>query len=246
MNEFQDQGIILNVRSHGEGGAVISVLTEHYGRCNGYVNGAQSSKRLRSALQQGNLVQVDWQAKLDGQLGRFDIEAEADYASRVLDDANALCAIQSICALLGMFLPERETHTSLFHGTQAILTMMAAGGDTWPPAYVMWEMAFLKELGYGIDLSQCAVTGTGENLTHVSPKSGRAVCAEQAAPHISKLLPIPQFLQGGGMHENDVYIGLRLTGYFLIHRLLQHSSFQTLPDARIALENAFNLSNITE
>ena len=243
MNEFQDQGIVLNVRNHGEGGAVISVLTENYGRCNGYVNAAQSSKRLRSALQSGNLLSVDWQSKAEGQLGRFDIECEADFAARALDDAKSLLAIQSMCALMAMFLPERETHTGLFHGTSAMLSMVV-NNDTWAPAYIMWEMAFLKELGYGIDMSQCAVTGVHDNLTHVSPKSGRAVCAEAAVPHLSKLLPIPSFLQGRDMVDGDVYTGLRLTGYFLIHRLLQHSSFQTLPDARIALENAFNLSKV--
>lgn len=244
MNEFQNQGIVLNVRSHGEGGAVISVLTEHYGRCNGYVNSAQSSKRLRSALQPGNLLSVTWQSKAEDQLGRFDIECEADYATRALDDSKGLNAIQSLCALMAMFLPEREEHAGLFHGSNAILSMIAKGDDQWSAAYIMWEMAFLKELGYGIDLSKCAATGVIDGLTHVSPKSGRAVCAVEAAPHITKLLPIPQFLQGRDMADDDIYIGLRLTGYFLIHRLLQYSSFQTLPDARIALENAFNLSKV--
>lgn len=238
MNQFDDMGVVLSVRPHGEAGAIISVLTENHGKANGYVNGARASARLRSALQHGNLVQVDWQSKSEGQLGRFVIETEREYAAHIMDDARALVFLQSACALMDMFLPEREAHKGLFHGSVALFDLLA--GDNWAPAYIMWEMAFLKDLGYGIDLSACAVTGTRENLTHISPKTGRAVCAAEALPYAHKLLAIPQFMQGNSMAADDVYHGLRLTGYFLIHRLLSHSSYQTLPKARIQLENAFN------
>jgi DNA repair protein RecO (recombination protein O) len=244
MNEFQDQAIVLHVRNHGEGGAIVSVLTEKYGRVNGYVNAAQSSKRLRAALQQGNLIAVDWQSKTEGQLGRFNIDIEQDFAGKCLDDPKALSAIQSISALMYTFLPEREPYTSLFSGTLGLLQLMIQG--YWQPALIMWEMAFLKELGFGIDISQCAVTNDTTNLTHVSPKSGRAVSAKAAEPYIDKLLAIPQFMQGNELAKDDIHTGLRLTGYFLIHRLLQQSSFETLPDARIALENTFKPIKITE
>lgn len=242
MQHLTNQGIVLNARPHGDGGAVVSVLTEQYGRVGGFVNGAQSSKRLRSVLQSGNLVHLEWQAKAEGQLGRFDIESEHDYATRLMNDQKALLAVQSVCALIAMFLPEREPYPSLFSGTNSLFSLM--DNDNWPPAYIMWELAFLKELGYGIDLSKCVVTGQTDNLTYVSPKSGRAVSDEAAAPYKDKMLPIPDFLQGKALADDDIYNGLRLTGYFLIHRLLQHSSYTSLPDPRIALENIVKPTNI--
>ncbi len=237
MNQFEDQGIILSVRAHGEGGAVVHVLSENNGKCGGYVNGAQSSSRLKSFLQQGNIVSFDWQSKTDGQLGRFDLELETDIALSVMDDARALLALRSVCGLLDMFLPEREEHPALFHGTYAFLNILRT--DQWPPTYIMWEMAFLKEMGYGIDMTKCAVTGVTDNLTHISPKSGRAVCAAEAEPYASKLLEIPQFLQGEDLADDDIVKGLKLTGYFLMHRLLQHSSFAELPSARGQLEGFY-------
>lgn len=230
MNQFSDQGIILSVRPHGEGGAVVHVLSEHHGKCGGYVNGAQSSTRLKSILQQGNIVSFDWQSKSDGQLGRFDLELERDVAMAVMDNPRALLAVQSLCGLLDMFLPDREAHKALFYGTEVVLSLI--NGDEWMPAYIMWEVAFLKELGYGIDLSKCAVTGVTDCLTHISPKTGRAVCAVEAEPYKSKLLEIPSFMKGDGWQDGDNEKGLKLTGYFLIHRLLQHSSYHELPDAR--------------
>jgi DNA repair protein RecO (recombination protein O) len=243
MNNFQDQGIIVNVRAHGESGAIASVLTENQGKWNGYVNGGRSSSRLRALLQMGQNVQVEWQSKAEGQLGRFDLDGDANITAKIMHDQGALLAVQSACSLIDRFLPEGEGHSGLYHGTVALIDIM--GGDKWAPAYIMWEMAFLKELGYGIDLSKCAVTGVVENLTHVSPKSGRAVCCEEAEPYAHKLLEIPDFLQGKELKQDDIEKGLELTGYFLIHRLLQQSSYQTLPDARMSLENMFNPSKIT-
>ncbi len=238
MNQFLDQAIIISVRAHGESGAVIHVLTEDHGKCGGYVNGAQASSRLRSTLQPGNIVNVDWQSKSEGQLGRFDVELEQDISASLFSDAKSLLAVQSACALIDMFLPDREKQDALFHGTCALMNIMKT--DQWPAVYITWEMAFLKEMGYGIDISKCAVSGVEGGLTHVSPKSGRAVCAAEAEPYKDKLLEIPSFMREGELSDDDITKGLKLTGYFLMHRLLQHSSYHALPDARHQLENSMD------
>jgi DNA repair protein RecO (recombination protein O) len=241
MNNFSDQGIVLSVRPHGEGGAVVHILSEHHGKCGGYVNGAQSSARLKSMLQTGNIVSFEWQSKAEGQLGRFDLELETDIATSIMDTPKAITAVQSACGLIDMFLPDREVYASLYHGTNALLQAMK--GEEWPAIYIVWEMAFLKELGYGIDLSKCAVSGAAENLTHISPKTGRAVCAAEAEPYIGKLIEIPRFLQGQDLANDDIEKGLKMTGYFLVHRLLQHSSFTELPNARSQLSTSFDVEN---
>lgn len=194
-------------------------------------------------MQPGNVLNLDWHAKAENQLGRFNLEPEIDITASIMTDRNALLSVQSLCGLIDMFLPEREPHPHLFQGSLAYLDLLKQ--TMWPAAYIMWEMAFLKELGYGIDLSRCAVTGGTENLSYVSPKTGRAVCDKEAEAYKHKLLSIPAFLKGdGGGDEKDIACGLRLTGYFLIHRLLEQSSYQTLPEARIRLENVFNPVNM--
>tara|TARA_B100001765_G_C19492722_1_gene334786 strand:- start:298 stop:1020 length:723 start_codon:yes stop_codon:yes gene_type:complete len=237
MNRFSDQGIVLSVRPHGEGGAVVHLLTQNHGKCGGYVNGAQSSGRLRSLLQPGNIVSCEWQAKSEGALGRYDLELEKDVSAVIFDDPNAIHAVQSACSLIDMFLPEREIYFDLYQGTEAFLDIIKT--SQWPAVYILWEVAFLKEMGYGIDLSKCAVTDETKNLTHVSPKTGRAVCEREAEPYKSKLLEIPHFMQGEAFQEGDIETGLALTGHFMIHRLLQHSTFQAMPEPRIQLEKTF-------
>jgi len=240
VSNFSDQAIILKVRPYGEAGAIITVLTENHGKCAGYVNGARTSQRLRAILQSGNIVSLDWWAKSQDQLGRFDIESERDIAASIIGEPHALLSVQSLCGLIDMFLGEREPHPALFRGSLAYLDLLRQT-MMWPAAYIMWEMAFLKEMGYGLDLSRCAVTGVTSNLTHISPRTGRAVCAVEAEAYKHKLLRVPAFLRGeGDGGDADIAVGLRMTGYFLVHKLLEQSSFQTIPDARLRLEMVFN------
>ena len=101
--------------------------------------------------------------------------------------------------------------------------------------YVQWEAGLLQALGYGLDLSACAATGANDQLTHVSPRSGRAVSASAAEPYLDKLLSLPAFMMGSpSATPIDIANGLALTGYFLETRL-QWGVNRTLPEARAQL-----------
>ena len=236
MESFQDQGIVLSVRAHGENGAIVSLMTGQHGRCVGYVRGARSSK-MRGTLEQGNVVDAQWQSRVSDGLGSFNLELSKSFAAGFMHDPLKLGALQSACALMDAALPEREAHAGLYHGALALFDVFA--GDVWGAAYVMWEIAFLKELGFSLDLSRCAGGGDDQALAYVSPKSGRAVSYEAGAPYRDKLLPLPGFLkpQGGGSDE-DVLTGLRLTGYFLEHWVFNHHT-HGVPDPRLLFEQRF-------
>jgi DNA repair protein RecO (recombination protein O) len=140
--------------------------------------------------------------------------------------------LSALCAM-SRLLPEREAHPNLFE-TALFVAGFLDEDDVWPALYVRWELALLKELGFGLDLESCAVTGASGDLTHVSPKTGRAVSASAAAPYAERLLPLPRFLragQKGGVSREDVLNGLGLTGHFLELRLLGPQDL-TLPEAR--------------
>lgn len=230
MEQWQDQGIILGARRHGENGAVVSLLTEERGRRAGYVRGAFSSKN-RGTLELGNLVDVHWQSRVEGNLGTLSLELSRGTAARFMDDALKLAALQSACALCDQGLPEGEGHPGLYQGFLALLDVLDS--EIWGAAYVMWEIALLKELGFSLNLSKCAGGGSDQTLTYVSPKTGSAVSKEAGEPYKDKLLLLPGFLKpGGGPAETeDVLEGLNLTGYFLQHWAFAHHS-HGIPEGR--------------
>lgn len=241
MESWIDQGIIVSVRSHGEGGAVVSVLTERHGRHAGYVHGAQSASK-RAILEPGTQVSIDWQAKTSDQLGTYKLEQIKSWASFIMDDSDRLSALLSVCQLCDQALPERELQQELYYGTLSLFEMLQQ--DIWGEAYVMWEIAFLRELGFAIDLSKCASGGNHGDLIYVSPKTGRAVSRDAGEPYKDKLLPLPDFLKKNKKGSNllgtkeDLLTGVRLTGYFLEHWVFaQHS--KGIPETRLRFQTQF-------
>lgn len=237
MEGWSDHGYVLSVRAHGEGGGVVSVLTEHHGRHAGYVHGAQSTRK-RALLEPGTKVSVEWKSRIADQLGTMTVEQERGLPAGIFDDPLKLSALMSACALCDDTLPEREGHPGLYHGFETLRDIMSE--DIWAAAYIYWEIALLKELGFGLDLTRCAGGGDSRTLAYVSPKSGRAVSYAVAEPYKDKLLELPAFLKpnGGPLDDAEILKGLMMTGYFLEHWVFaQHT--RGVPDARLRLASRY-------
>lgn len=232
--DWRDHGITLGARGFGEGSAIVTLLTRDHGRHLGLVRGARS-KKTAPMLQPGSEVAAAWRARLGEHLGTYTLEAKRIHAHEVLNAPLELAALSSICSLADAALPEREGHPALYDG---LLVFLEHLGDrnVWPSVLVKWELGLLRELGFGLDLEACAVSGVNENLTHVSPRSGRAVSAEEAAPYKDRLLPLPEFLirPGLGVTPAEALEGLNLTGYFLEKRIF-YPHEKELPEARTRL-----------
>lgn len=243
MLSWQDAGIVLSVRPHGENGGIASVLTETQGRVQGYVYGATSAK-MRGVLETGTVVSVHWQAKNQDNLGRFTLEMEESHVGAVLGNAARLTALQAACALADKTLAEGEACTGVYAGLRALLDSFDT--DIWPAAYVVWEVGLLGALGFGLDLERCVATGTTEDLVYVSPRSGCAVSRAAGAVYKEKMLRLPAFLRGGGGFDDaDILDGLRMTGHFFLHRVFA-PAHTGLPEPRLRLEGRFETAAAAE
>lgn len=234
--EWRDDAIVLAMRPHGESGAVVSLLTREHGRHAGLVRGAQS-KANRGVLLPGNLVSALWRARLAEQLGALKCELVAATAALAMEAAGPLAALTSACALCEAALPERQPHAPLFEALLALLDSLDS--QAWPSVYIHWELALLRGLGFGLDLSVCAAGGN-DQLCFVSPKTGRAVSLSAGEPYRDKLLALPRFLVAGGEGSAaEIAEGLVLTGFFLDRYVLGPHG-QALPPARARLVERIN------
>ncbi len=231
--QWRDTGTIIHIKPHGETSVIIHAFTREHGRHAGLVRGGRS-KRLRPVLQPGNLVDLRWNARLSEHLGVYQIEPLYSRAAMIMGDRLALSALNSMSALCMGALPERQAYPKLYDVFNIWLENLH-DDHIWPALYVRFELSLLEALGYGLDLSQCAATGAKENLTHVSPRSGKAVSLAAAEPYLDKLLPLPAFLQGKlAVEKGDIEKGLALSGYFLEKRVFNANNTR-LPEARTAL-----------
>jgi DNA repair protein RecO (recombination protein O) len=215
--QWTDEGIVIGTRKHGETVVIVDLMTRVHGRHLGLVRGGRS-RRLRPVLQLGNSVTATWRARLDDHLGHYAVEPAVDRAAGLMEKAVALHGVQALAALVRL-LPERDAHPRLFEFATDILD---AFEDTRLAATRMarFEVLLLEDLGFGLDLGQCAVTGSNDDLAYVSPRTGRAVTRSAGEPYAGRLLSLPSFLldhagAAAAPSDADVAAAFRLTGYFL-------------------------------
>ena len=233
MMEWRDEGALLSVRPHGESAAIIEVFTAQHGRHAGVVRGG-TSRRIAPILQPGAQIDVTWRARLDDHIGAFTVEP-LRARTALLSDRLALAGMNAVCALLRVALPEREPHAMLWRATMPLMDALDRGVD-WPPDYLRWELLLLEEMGFGLDLSTCAVTGSRDDLAYVSPRTGRAVSRTGAGDWADRLLPLPQVLMGQGSGTRaEISEGLAVTGHFLLRELGPLLNGRPLPEARTRL-----------
>ncbi len=241
---WSDIGIVLSARKHGEGAAIVSLMTPEHGRHAGLVRGG-SGKRARGIYEVGNLVSVDWRARVEEHLGTFTCELIKPQAALYLDDSIRLAGLSSACAVLEMALPERESHPEIYESLFNFIANLDS--EHWLEDYVRWEIDLLTVLGFGLDLTSCASTGQSDELIYVSPKSGRAISTTAGEPYKDKLLALPGFLQTGGhtpaqIDYNAIFQGLYLTSYFMDRNVFIHSK-NGAPPARTRLVDRVNQKN---
>jgi DNA repair protein RecO (recombination protein O) len=228
--DFASEAIVLQARKHGETSAIMETFTRDQGRHNALVRGGVG-RRMRPVLQPGNIVDLEWRGRLEEHLGYYTVELVDALAGTFMENRLSLSALNSLAALLREMLPEKQPLPQLYDVTKIVLERLG-DPDVWPALYVRWETMLLEALGYGLDLSRCAATEATTNLTHVSPRSGRAVCEAAAQPYLDKLFRLPPFLRGQPVATaQDVADGLALTGHFLETRV-QWERNRTLPEAR--------------
>ncbi|TDL79856.1 DNA repair protein RecO [Palleronia sediminis] len=230
MIEWRERGLVLSVRRLGESDAVLEALTRDHGRHAGVVRGG-GGRRMAPLLQPGAELDLAWRARLEDHLGHFTVEPLRSRAA-LMTDADALAGMAAVCALLGFALPERDAQPGLFEASIALLDLMEEGPG-WAAGYLRWEMALLDRMGFGLDLSACAVSGAREDLAFVSPRTGRAVARGAAGAWADRLLPLPAILLGQPPRGHDEIVqGLRVTGHFLDRRLAAAQGDRPLPAAR--------------
>lgn len=232
---FSTAAIVVALRPHGEHGAVVRLMTPEHGLQACYVRGARG-RRLRPVLMSGNQVEATLSARTEAQLAQGAVEL-VHSRGPLLQEPLPAAAIDWTCALTATALPEGQPYPRIYQALDGLLAAIeaapTAGG--WGSALVLYELLLLAELGFGLDLEACAVSGSNDNLVAVSPRSGRAVSAGAAEPYGGRLLTLPRFiLEGGQANWSDILDGLALTGHFLLRDVITDRS-EPVAEARARL-----------
>ena len=214
--EIRDTGIIIYIKQYSESSLIVKIFSEEHGICSGFVKGAKSNKKDNSIYQIANLVGFSWRAKTEDNLGFLKIELQKSYLAKIIFNNLKLNCVTAIFEVIRNNILEKESHQDLFRDILFFLNSIDCDDQEFLGNYVRLELNILKLLGYGIDLSGCAVTGQTNDLSFISPKSGRAVSKEAGLPYQNKLLKLPEFLVNNKaeIKKGDILLGLNLTNFF--------------------------------
>ncbi len=223
--EWRSDGILLATRKHGETSLIIDTFCPGHGRYSGVVKGG-ASRKFAPILQVGAQLDLTWKARLQNHLGSFKVELIRARTVHAMSDRVLTAGVISVSTILSKVLPERQPYDSFYRTTEDLLDLLSQP-NVWPLAYLHWELELLTVLGYGLDLSKCAVTGSTENLRYVSPKTGRAISEKAAGQWVPKLLHLPSIIIKGSDNSDGISDGLKLTGYFLKKKVFNEFSVRS-------------------
>lgn len=233
--QFNDEGYIVNLRKHGESSLILTVLTREHGKLTGFVKNCLSKKNL-ATFQLGNLVAVDAYARVDDNMLSLKIELITPTAVNFLQDGQKLQALSSFCGLANTCLPELENLERFYYYVDSFFNLI--NEDNWLTHYSYFEYYLLEYLGIGLDLSECSATGCTENLTYISPKTGKAVCAEAGEAFKNRLYKFPHFILEQNYYPAPEELAdlLKMTEFFLYKNFFQTHSLK-FPESRVNLGN---------
>jgi DNA repair protein RecO (recombination protein O) len=214
--QWKDEGIILSLHPFGERSLIVTLFTKTHGKHSGLV---YKSRKNNSFLQPGNIISIEWNARLPEQLGNYKCEPLVSTTALIIHKPQPLLALISMLQLLKACLGEHDPHPTLYKECLQLLDDLLT--TIWLEKYIKWELGLLREMGFGLSLKQCAVTGSTENLAYVSPKTGNAATLDTGLPYANKLLKLPTFIYTENKADNKELIdGLSLTGYFIENKLM--------------------------
>lgn len=236
--QWNSQAIILNQQKFSDEKIICTVFSRDYGVYKGLIS---INGKTRTLFQVGNLVDATWKARLPEHLGVFYCELIKPLPMIILNDRFKLTSVTSLTSIISAFLPEKVKEEVLYECLFSYLLCLKDHND-WLIDYIWYELNLLKELGYGLDLTSCVVTGVKEDLVYVSPKSGRAVSSDAGKHYHDKLLRLPGFfLKQKNYDRDEILAGLKLTRYF-INKYLCHTPSPVIPEVRLRFEDLISNS----
>ena len=235
---WQGEGLIVNIQKYSEHNLIISLFTQERGILKAMVRGGQSAKR-KAVFQLGNLISGTWKTRLESQLGSFSAENSiCNYNAKFINQKSKILALKAIIELIYIATREGEAYERLYNITLSFLNNLTTKAFILNN-YITYELSFLAEIGYGLNLSECAVTGKKENLYYISPKTGMAVTKEIGQKYHDKLIILPNFIKNKGENITNIKEAFNLTGFFIEKHLLI-ANYLKMPFSRTQLEQSLS------
>ena len=211
--QINDEGIIIKKRKYRESSLLVTFFSLNHGINSGLVKGVL--KKDFGTYEIGNKVYIKSSFRLSDQLWNCKFELIKNNSVTYFDNKNKLSTLLTICSIIDLSLPKNNPQINIYKRTVDLIEDLIT--KDWILKYIFWEIFLLAELGYGLDLEKCVVSGVKENLIYISPKSGKAVSKNEGEKYKKKLFNLPKFLINKNVKPTNDSLkqAILLTGFFI-------------------------------
>ena len=217
--KITDEGLFLYSKKFGENSKILYVFSKN----NGLVKGlSRFSKKQKNNLINFDKIKFTWSSRDQNALGFINFEQQDSNSFNHYVFSIIKASVSELCI---KFLPLWEKNSDIYNEILDLAAMKLKSDSYMIGRYVNWEINFLKNLGYGLNIEACAVSGKAEDVYFISPKTGNAVSFKVGERFSKKLFKIPNCMKDNFKKEyyNDYVQALKITEYFFFKIMENHN-----------------------
>ena len=224
--QWDDIGFLISKNRYNENSLIAEFFTEKHGKCSGIIFGA-TSKKIKSYLQIGNKLHLNYNFKSETKLGYFKAEIFKANTPLFFEYNKKLSCIVSAMNLIKLLTVESQENTKIYNLIDHFFLIL--NENDWVKEYIFWELKLLELVGYNLELDKIVQLETIKNKKKYFVKSN------------SEKKYVPNFLIDRNETNLDKYnlsSGLKLVGDFLEKNILKPNNIN-YPISRLEFINLF-------
>ena len=151
--QWKDEGFILSKKKYGENSIIIEVFTLNHGKCSGIIYGG-TSRKIKSYLQLGNKMFVNYKSKNESKIGYFNVEIIEAISPYFFDNKLKILILISAVNILKTLTPELQKNINIYNSFLNVIDYLKKEKRNIILDYIHWELDLIKEIGFDLDLKK--------------------------------------------------------------------------------------------
>ena len=224
-----DTGFLISKNKYNENSIIAEIFTLNNGKTTGIIFGA-SSKKIKSYLEIGNLLHVNYSSKNPEKIGSFKIEISKANTAYFFENKIKLHCIVSTMNLIRILTVENQSNKNLYNLINIFFENIKL--DKWLKEYILWELQLYKVLGYNLNL---------KDLVQREEKNG---IINYFVISNNEKINIPSFLvnekiEDQDINKDDLFNAIKILNNFLEKSILRPSNIH-FPHERLTFLSNLN------
>ena len=224
-----DTGFLISKNKYNENSVIAEIFTLNSGKVTGIIFGA-SSKKIKSYLEIGNLLHVNYSSKSPEKIGSFKIEISKANTAYFFENKIKLHCIVSTMNLIRILTVENQSNKNLYNLINIFFENIKL--DTWLKEYILWELQLYKVLGYNLNFNDLVKK---EKLNGID---NYFVISNNEKKFIPSFL-VNKNAANQDISKDDLFTAIKILNDFLEKSILRPSNIH-FPHARLTFLSNLN------